>query len=243
MAEIAADVPQEQKFPDYLNKLIEGCSTHTKVSVQAWVSAATLSVITITHIKDPTGTISLPFNLGTVSDNAFYPIAFAVISLLFMCFASAVCQAIRSRSLIQRAIRNLDKAMFGKSIYPQDVVDAALYPTLNRVGPLAHILHGKKQFFPELLDASPFSRIVAGIWYVLLRFVACFCLYGLPLYALWTSYCAIFAGPTHLNFLLSLVFWIISGCVLIIFIELIVMDILYTIRGAKRINANNPNNF
>ena len=35
----ARNNPPEVKFPEYLNKLIERCSTHTKVSVQVWIAA------------------------------------------------------------------------------------------------------------------------------------------------------------------------------------------------------------
>lgn len=228
---------EEVKMPDYLNKLMEGCSTYAKVATQFWVTTALISIITISPIKLENGKNQMPFNLGVVADNDFYPFTFTAISLLIICFGSAICQSIRTRVLIQRAINQLKAThIFDGYIYLQDIVDAVLYPALNRVGPLAQVLHGKKQFFPEAKTASLLSRIFSGIYYVSLKLVATFALYGLPFYALITSFKRIYNSPTKLWQIPRFVFWIIGVFAIIILVQLFVLDILYTIGAWKRIN-------
>lgn len=228
---------EEPKIPDYFSKLLEGCSAYAKLAAQFWIPTAVISILTISPVKLPNGKNQLPFNLGEVSDNDFYPFTFTVISLLLICFGSTICQAIRTRVLIQRAIKQLKEThIFNNCIYLQDLVDGVLYPALNRVAPLAQVLHGKKQFFPEAATASLLSRILTSTYYTMLKMVVTIAIYGLPSYALIVSFFRIYKSHTKLWQIPSFIFWTIGCFAIIILFELFVLEILYTIDTWKRIN-------
>lgn len=228
---------KENKIPDYLLQLIEGCSTYVKVSIQFWMAIAFFSIVAISPAKAEDGKIKMPFDVGTYSERDFYPFVFVIIALLVLGFGSAFYQAGRTRKLIQRAVdNNKDALIFDDNIYLQDVIDTMIHPALNRVAPLAQMLQGKNQFFPEAFSSSLTRRLIATTYYLILKMVASCVMYFTPGYALVVSF---FGGKLNTACVWNVpswIFWIIGITALTILLQLFITD-LYFVKGAiKRIN-------
>jgi hypothetical protein len=227
----------DKKLPDYLLKLIEGCSMYAKIATQFWIAIAFFSILTLSPSKASEEEIKLPFGLNPIKETDFYPFAFVIIAVLLIGFGSAICQSIRVRQLIQRSTRGLkDSLIFQQNIYLQDLVDAILYPALNRVAPLAQVLHGKNQFFPEAFKVSRFWRVISSTYYLLLKLIVTLILYVLPGYALIHAFFRSNINRSTLWNIPFYVFWVVGLFSLIILFQLLIMDIIYTINALKRIN-------
>lgn len=57
-------------------------------------------------------------------------------------------------------------------------------PTINRIGPLSHLLRGRYQFFPEAAHAPTRIRVLANAHYLVLKIVAFVFYFILPSLAL-----------------------------------------------------------
>jgi len=225
----------ENKFPDSLQKLIEGCSTYFKVSISFWIALAFFSIIIIIPTENDKHLIKLPFNIGEIDKASFYQFTNLVIGILLIAFGSAFCQAIRSRKLIQIAISKIsDKYSFGNDIHIQDIVDSMIYPSLSRVAPLAQSLLGKNQFFSKTDKASLGLRRFSTIYYIILKILSIIVIYLFPGYSLLRSF---FEGNLYMwdQTLLPILFWVVNLISTLILVQLFFMDVSY-IRGVlKRI--------
>jgi len=223
------DKSVETSFPEYLLKLAEGCSTYAKVASKYWVACALVSIVTLSAKSTSDTTVKLPFDLPELDKTEFYPFAFVVIGVLLIAFGSATSQAIRARQLINRVIyRQESKIIFNGDVYLQDILDVVLYPAINRVAPLAQVLQGKKQFFPEAEKLSRIQRYSALIYYVLLKLAATFVVYGLPGYAMLSSFQY---SNNHLGRLWNIpfaFFWVLGIFSLVTLSTLVGMDLKYT---------------
>jgi len=219
---------KEIDIPDFLVKLVEGCSTYNKVSTNFWLAIALFSIISLSPTKTDTGTIKMPFDLGEFSQTDFYPLTFLIISLLIICFGSTFSQAMRTRKLIQRTIDDIkDEQIFKGNIYLQDIIDAIIHPSLNRVAPLAQILQGENQFFPEALKRSRNQKIRLSVYYILLKSITWIVLYFFPAYSLIISFSRsnLFKDVTwHIP---PFFFYIVGLFAIFILSQLFISDILF----------------
>jgi hypothetical protein len=226
----------EKKIPDFLVKLMEGCSTYTKAANQFWIALAFFSLVAIAPSINKDYEMEMPFSLGRFKPSDFYPLAFFVNAILVICFGSAFSQAIRARKLIQRAVDRLQTHyIFEGPVYLQDVVDVVLYPALNRVAPLAQVWQGKNQFFPEALHVPRSQKVRAYIYYLFLKSLATAILYGFPGWAL----CVSFYHSLHYlapGWTSPRVFiWLMALLAGITLVQLSVGDVVYAAGVSKRI--------
>jgi hypothetical protein len=224
----------EKKIPEYLQKLIDGCSTYVKISIQFWIPLAFFSVVTLAPSIDKEGKFNMPLGFGAFDKQNFYLFSFLISGTFIIGFGSAFAQAMRARKLVQRVVETLKyKMVFNGNVYLEDVVDTLLYPALNRVAPLVQVLHGKKQFFPEAKDVSMAKNWLAGIYYILLKVLSVLILYAFPAESLIVAYRS-FITSAHSITLIVLIdvmglFSVIS------LVTLCFLDVKYAVGAFKRI--------
>jgi len=224
------------KLPDYLIKLIDGCSSYVKISTNFWLVIATFSIITVSPTKTEETKIEMPFDLGKFDVINFYPFTFVVLSLLIICYGSTLSQAIRGRMLIQRAVDDLKKQKENKDkIDLQDIIDVLNYPTLNRVAPLAQILQGKNQFFTESHNVSKKNRALVGIYYLFLKLVITLIMYSFPGYALSLSFWRSNLYESGIWTIPSIFFWVLGMVSFFILLQLFIEELKYTFNAYKKI--------
>jgi hypothetical protein len=225
-----------KKIPDFLIKLMEGCSTYTKASNQYWIALAFFCLVTIAPSINKENLMEMPFGLGKFRPPDFYLLAFFVNAILVICFGSAFSQAIRARKLIQRAVDRLKRNyIFDGPVFLQDAVDVILYPAFNRVAPLAQALQAKSQFFPEALQVPRSQRLLAYGYYLFLKTLATAILYGFPGWALGVSFyhSLLYMAP---GWAIAKVFiWLMAVLTGIILVQLSLGDVVYAVRVSKRI--------
>ena len=229
-------------IPDYLLKLADGFSTHTRVASRFWITLALLSLLVLmpssSKAKNP-DSIKIWFVGVEVNKSDFYPFSALLVSILIIGFGSAHIQLVRSRYLLQRAIvLNLkNKSFLPSNIDLRDFVDSIVSQTINRTAPLAQYLRGKYQFFPEAEDCPKTVNFISIGYYILLKLVNVIVMYVFPAFALFVSFSQ---GNLTLwknkswgipNILLIYV----CGVASLILIQLIGSEILCTQRAIKRI--------
>lgn len=231
------------EVPPLLTQLAEGFSKQNKVSASYWIALALVAIVTV--IPNPVmGDIKFPL-LPSIEMPAadFYPFACILISLLTVGYGSATSQVTRTRRLVDKYLKS--KQMWSKeylvpsTIHIQDVFDAVTTASINRVAPLAQILQGKKQFFPEANDRSTIVSILSSAYFILLRAVGALAIEIFPGYALTTS---IIKGKLLENIskpwgLPSQLFLVVAFVAYIIMFQLLVIDFLTGRRAVLRINA------
>ncbi len=226
----------EKKIPDFLQKLMDGCSTYTKTANQFWIALAFFSLVTIAPYINKDNLIEMPFGLGKFPPNKFYLLAFFVNAILVICFGSAFSQAIRARKLIQRSVDRIKRNyVFEGPVFLQDAVDVILYPAFNRMAPLAQVLQGRKQFFPEALQSPCAYRLIAYLYYLFLKILATAILYGFPGWALGISFYYSFHFMPPGWTIAKVFLWLMAGLAGITLTQLAVGDILYAVGVSRRI--------
>lgn len=227
---------EEKKIPDFLVKLMEGCSIYTKASNQYWTALAFFCLVSIAPAISKDNVVEMPFSLGKFKTSDFYLLVFFVNAILVICFGSAFSQAIRARKLIQRAVDYLKlDYIFDGQVYLQDAVDVILYPALNRVAPLAQVWQGKSQFFPEAQKLSRSKRLWAYGYYIFLKALATAILYGFPGWALGDSfyYSLLYMAPGCT--ITKIFMWLMAVLASITVLQLSIGDVVYAIGVSKRI--------
>jgi hypothetical protein len=238
-----AEKNKNLSLPNFFVHLTNGFSTQTKVATRFWTILALVSLLAVmpNHItNERTGEtkVKMPFSIGEVERSDFYPFATLFISILIIGFGSANFQAVRSRRLIQRAIEALNGDLaFPGNIHLQDIFDAIASPSINRIAPLAQILQGKFQFYPESKNCPKTRTLLSTIYYFLLKAVTILVMYIFPAYALINSFVLgeLFdwnARPWKIHIIF---FWFISLMALLILFQLFISDIFFIKRALKRI--------
>ncbi len=226
----------EKKIPEFLLKIVEGYSTYNKVYIKYWMAIALLSLVIIvsTNTKNKVE-VTLPFDIGTLDRDSFYPFAFAILAILVICFGSTFSQSFRSSKLMYRAVEKLeDDYIFFDRIYLRDIIDCLYYPSLTRVAPLSQLARGKYQFFPESKHTPKFLGFITTIYYVLLKIVAISVMYLLPAAALLLSFFKGIWGKK--NALLNIpifVFWVFGVTSMVILIQLLIEDLSFLSNVSK----------
>ncbi len=224
------------KIPDYLIKLIDGCSSYVKIATNFWLVIAVFSIITVSPTKTEETKIEMPFDLGKFDVINFYPFTFVVLSLLIVCYGSTLSQAIRGRKLIQRTVDELKKQKENKDkIDLRDIIDVLIYPTLNRVAPIAQILQGDNQFFTESHNVSKKNRVLIGIYYLFLKLVITLIMYLFPGYALSLSFKRSNVYKFGIWNIPPIFFWILGIVSFFILLQLFIVELKYTFNAFKKI--------
>jgi len=229
---------EPKSIPEHLAKLIEGCSVYAEIATKYWLSCAVISIFALSA-KPADDKVKLPFDLPELYKSQFYPFAFLLISILVIMFASVTAQAIRARNLINRFIYNpVNRMVFSGNIFLQDIVDTVLFPAINRVAPLAQVLQGKNQFFPEANEVTAGWKTVLKVYYAALKLIAAVILYGLPGYALYFTAINITVNDHSLWNLPVIFLWVAGIFAGISILTIAVMDIRYTARALSKIGTN-----
>jgi hypothetical protein len=230
------------ELPEFLVQLTEGFSTQTKIANRFWTALALVCLIAImpTASTIDKTTINMPFGLGDVQRPDFYPLATLFISILIIGFCSASFQAIRTRSLIHRAIESLKRdIVLPGNIHLQDVFDIINHPSIFRVAPIAQVLQGSFQFYPESKKCPRKRVFLSTIYYLFLKVITFLVMYIFPAYGLVNSFLSgglssWDADPWKIHVIF---FWFPSIMALLILFQLFVSDSLYVTRALKRISA------
>lgn len=227
---------EKKEIPDFLLKMVEGCSAYAQLSAKYWIACALLSIVTLS-VHSPIGSVKLPLDLPEFSKADFFPCMFLIISVLFIVYGSATTQAIRARWLINRFIYSSDhQFIFPAKIHLPDIIDVILFPAINRVAPLAQVFQLKNKFLPEAnYVSSNLKKRLFQWYYAFLKVIAGFTLYGLPSFAL--GYCLFMIGQssTRLSWISKTLLWVAGPLTAIIILTLILLDIIYTRDAIKRI--------
>lgn len=243
-------------IPEFLILMINGLSNHVKSANRMWLSLAIISILTIsftvnlkyptdkTNQKQPekTATISLPFQLGKVSTNDFYPFSASLLSILIISFGAAKSQSIRSQKLVNKVLREIKESITlpgGCDI--RDCFDVIAVSSINRTVPLAQLLLGKYQFFPEKENQNIYLKIVAFFYQAVLKIVTYFVAYLLPGYALYIAFFngKLFEKTTLFWGVPIFVLWSVSGVATIILIQLLFLELKYGVESIGNVFKTN----
>jgi hypothetical protein len=177
-----------EPIPDLIKDLAEGHSTQNKLAYRMWTTTAIVSIIAIMPYSEGTNAIKIPLINEGVSPQDFYPFTAILISILFISFSTLHAQVIRSRMLLQRAIDAMkNKYLETDNIHIQDALDCILTSNINRVAPLSQLFQGKYQFFPEANKRPKWVRKSTFLYYLVMKSMTLFVVYGLPGVALFRS--------------------------------------------------------
>lgn len=223
------------ELPEIFVKLNDGFSVQTKIAWKFWIALAIVSALAIISSYG-TGDVTIPF-IGEVKRTDFFPFATILISILLIGYSSAQIQAIRTRRLLQKIIDNTkEEVILPGDVHLQDVFDGITSPAVNRVAPLAQILQGKHQFLPDS-DNCPVILVFLSIaYYIILKLITYLVMYAFPALALARSILLgnIFTGDVCPWNVPLFVFKTVSVIALIIALQLLVIDVLYTIRAIRK---------
>ncbi|MFY9911934.1 MAG: hypothetical protein WCF22_16640 [Candidatus Sulfotelmatobacter sp.] len=174
-----------------VSELAGAVSTQAKVANRTWLSLITGALFAVLpRTQDPkNGNLSLPWNIGEVDPRWFHAIAFFILVVLAISFASAHAQQIRAQKLTQAVISSLGKVQdLGEAVHPRELYDMLRTPSLNRVAPLAQLLRGKYQFYASSGRCPEWLRMLSVLYYGIVKLVSFVVFYLLPIWALWRAY-------------------------------------------------------
>ena len=186
---VVPNVPEKDGWSGRVKELASAVSTQAQVANRAWLALTTVALVaTIPHVPKENGNLALPFGLGDVKPAVFDTVALSILVVLSIAFAAAHAQQIRAQKLAQRELDSLpNEAPSGGGLHPREMFDMWCLPSLNRVAPLAQLLNGRYQFFPESPNCPAWRRRVTVAYYVLLKVASIVVYYGLPGWALWQA--------------------------------------------------------
>jgi len=234
------------KIPDLIIQLSDGLSNHIKTSARYWMALALVSVVTVISIFPESkntiittnNSVLLPFGIGDINKNYFYPFSAALISLLTISFGAAQAQMIRARKLTNTAIRAIYKdANLAGGIDLRDALDVINATSINRTAPLAQLILGKYQFYPTKDNQPKLRKFFAVCYQSILKLSSYLVVYLLPLYALYIAFVSGGLFNCHGNIIgLPLYFlWVVSSLAALIIFQLLYLEIYYAISAIKRI--------
>lgn len=239
-------------IPEFLIQMTTGLSGHIKSASRLWLGLAIISIVTISstiniqELKEPEQNISqktnkeisLPFSLGKIHRNEFYPFSASLLSILIIAFGAAQAQSIRSRKMLNKALREMKtiiKLPGGCDI--RDSIDVISVNSINRTVPLAQLLLGKYQFYPEKNHQNCILKFIAVLYQIVLKLVSYLVVYCLPGYALFIAfyYGKLFEKTTTLWGLPIIMLWFVAIIGAVILIQLLLLEILYAVQSVGKI--------
>jgi hypothetical protein len=216
---------------DEIREHIAAVSTQAQLANRFWLGLMTIVVIVL--LPKPTNLeFSIGFGKVSLADAAsFYLFLFLMLIVLTIGFSAAYAQNMRTQQHAQGFINNVasDPASHGWA-HPREQLDMLRYPTLNRVAPLAQLLKGRYQFFPQESHCPFPLRLLAVVYYFLLKLTSMLVYFGLPVFALWLAYKNT-NPPDALRWLL------VSGGVLasLTLLQVFVTDSFYALKALRAI--------
>lgn len=234
------------KIPDLIIQLSDGLSNHIKISARYWMALALVSVITIISIfpesSNNTSTsannVLLPFGIGHIDKNYFYPFSTVLISLLTISFGAAQAQMIRARKLTNSVIHATyhDINLTG-GVDLRDVLDVINTTSISRTAPLAQLILGRYQFYPSKDKQPIFRKFVAVTYQAILKITSFLVVYLLPLYGLYISfeYGGLFNSGNSIVGLPLYFLWIIACLATLIIFQLLYLEITFAIKAFRQI--------
>lgn len=227
---------EEKKLPEFLLKIVEGCSTYAQLAAKYWIACALLSIVTLS-VHSSIGSVKLPLDLPELNKTDFFPFMFLIISVLVIVFGSVTSQAIRARWLINRFIYDPEhELVYPANIHLPDIIDVILYPAISRVAPLAQVLQLKNRFLPEAkVISSRRKRRLFQWYYSFLKIISALILYGLPSFSL--GYCVfmIIRSEDCVPWITKTLLWIAGPITATTLMTLIILDFTYAKDAIKRI--------
>ena len=234
------DATKCESVPSLLLSLTDGFSKHASIATKYWLSLSIVSILALIPTNNK-AELSLPFIGQKTTSQEYYPFAAALISLLVISFGVAQCQLIRTRKYIQRFIKDYKEKCNNDSIFDiQDIFDSIVSPSMFRIAPLSQILFGKHQFYPEAKKVSCPIRSVAFVYYMVLACVRLLIMTVFPAYALIMCFTrGQLFDQSQTPWGLSIYFFWLTGMVsLLILVQVLILDIMYSFQSCKHIFAS-----
>jgi hypothetical protein len=120
---------------NFIKDLCEGNSTQSKVSNRILLALLLISANALFTEVDANEKVTLMFGLSTVKPFYHFVFNFFATAILSIGFASAHCQAISSRQLIEKIIGENENAVI-HNVKIRELVDSTITPTFQKVGPI-----------------------------------------------------------------------------------------------------------
>lgn len=238
----------EEVIPEFLIQMTNGLSNHIRTAPRLWLALAVISIATISFsgkTVDTTSqesisktTVSLPFNIGEISKKQFYPFSASLLSILIISFGAAQSQSIRSRKLVNKALREMEKHIkLPGGCDLRDSIDVILVNSINRTVPLAQLLLGKYQFYPQKNKQPRLIKVIAVAYQIILKLLSYLVVYALPAYALYLSFHIgeLFVTTNNLWGIPIFFLWFVAGIGSIILIQLFILEIIYAVTSICKI--------
>jgi len=243
-------------IPEFIVQLSNGLSNQIKTTNRFWLALALVSIITIStgsisfknkQVDCNVGTkqslknideVKIPF-IGEIRKDQFFPITASFISILIISFGILHSQTIRSKKLIDIALKDESKDQFIKlpqKIDIRDALDVITASSINKTAPLSQSLLGKFQFHHQAQLQSNICRRLLLIYNFMLKLIVSLLIYILPLYALWTAYdngCLFHFSVEVLN-IPVIALWVISFFSVIIMAQLLCFEISFIFSNLLR---------
>lgn len=187
-----AEAPQNEHLVS-VKDLAEAVSTQARIANRSWLVLMTVALVVL--VPREGSHFELPLDIGEVAAEWFFPVAFLVLSVMLIGFCVAHAQQVRAQTLAQTSVDALAKSATVETLHPRDLFDMLRVPSISRVAPLAQILQGQYQFYPNARECPPWLRRLSAVYYFALKVVASLVYFGLPAAALAHSYHRLALGP------------------------------------------------
>lgn len=226
------------EIPSLIVSLSEGGSDQTRWATKLWYALATVSALSLMPVATASNTLQAPFGIGELNSVDFYSFAVVAISILGIGAGAAQCQAIRSRSLINRVLDEYGKEYpLTRNVALQDAFDAVVTSSIQRIAPLAQVLRGRCQFYPESHNCPLYLRLLSSLYYTVLKLVSVMVVHVFPAYALVQSALRsrVLCSSCYIWGIPNFVIWPVLTVALIVAVQMVCMDALYFLRAMRNI--------
>lgn len=173
---------EEQSIPPLLRDLVDAASTQARVTNRVWLLLVVVSLLVVLP-RSPDQRVTLPFELGSVEASYFVFVALPMLSVLVIAFCTSHAQTIRVQLLAYRTFASKTNTSTD-NLDIRDLFDALRIPSVSRVAPLAQVLRGKHQFFPDKPNCPRWIVYTTAVYYVLLKILCIIVYLGFPAGAL-----------------------------------------------------------
>lgn len=224
-----------------IKDLAEAASNQIKIGNRIWISLIVLSIFVILPRQFIPGTrmYSLPLGLPDVEYIYFYFVSILLLSVFIIAFCQAHAQSLRALKLAHRVINKIrDNKLANDTIYPRDFFDMLIIPSFSRVAPLALLMKGKYQFFPERDECPIFLCGLPTLYYIILAILSIIVYYWVPAIALAIALTRYFENPKSegLFFWSKILIILLTFITFLVLLQTIIFTIKHIIKVVKIIN-------
>lgn len=230
----------------FLKTVAEAASSQAKVTNRFWLSVIVTTTIIFLPItqKGVNGEslVRLPFSLGAVPLESFYPAVFVILSVLAIGLAAAHAQQMRADWIAHYTVDELIKASNSTkntesiSFHIKDLFDILRHPSLTRLAPLPQLVMGhfhthnlRKTYSPKTKWLRDF---IFKFSYYSLKLFAIIVLFIIPIFSLAITYNKI---SQSLNGVLLYLLMITGLTAFIALIAVTIAEIVAVIRVSKKV--------